>query len=155
MENKIIIPKPCSQNWNSMIPNKEGRFCNSCSKTVIDFTKMENIEIKNYLIENSGKESICGHFKFDQIKNDNSFKYDNLRNRVSRIRIKPIKKLVLFSLSLLFSLSSCMGKAVIDGEPAVIDNDTISDNEIINKEKDTLKPNDSIKSEIIQVKEKK
>jgi hypothetical protein len=153
MENKITIPKPCSQNWNSMIPNKEGRFCNSCSKTVIDFTKMENTEIKNYLIKNSGKESICGHFKFDQVKAEN--KYDNLRNRVSKIRIKPIKKLVLFSLSLLFSLTSCMGKAVIDGEPAVIDNDTISDNEIINKEKDTLRPNDSIKSEIIQIKENK
>lgn len=155
MENQINVPKPCSQNWNTMIPNNEGRFCNSCSKTVIDFTKMENTEIKKYLIENSGKESICGHFKLDQIKNEKSIKYDNLRNRISRIRIKPIKKMALFSLSLLFSLTSCMGKAVIDGEPAVIDNDTISDNEIVNKEKDTLKPNDSIKSESIQVKENK
>ncbi|MFQ6603880.1 hypothetical protein [Flavobacterium sp. C3NV] len=154
MENQITIPKPCNQNWNSMLPNKEGRFCNSCSKTVIDFTKMENSEIRNYLIENSGKESICGHFKFDQVKGENNVKYDNLKNRFSRIRIKPIKKMALFSLSLLFSLTSCMGKAAVEGELAVIDNDTISDNEIVNKEKDTLKENDSIKSEIIQ-KEKK
>lgn len=155
MKNQINVPKPCSQNWNSMIPNKDGRFCNSCSKTVIDFTKMENLEIKKYLIENSVKEDVCGHFKFDQVKTKESIKYHNLRNRISRIKIKPIKILALFSVSLLFTLTSCMGKAVIDGEPAVIDNDTISDSEIMNKEKDTLKPNDSIKTEIIEVKEKK
>lgn len=150
MENQIIIPKPCNQNWNSMTPTKEGRFCNSCTKTVIDFTKMENSEIRKYLIENSKNESVCGHFNSNQIKNDNSIKYANLRSRFSRIKIKPIKKMALFSLSLLFSLTSCMGKAVIDGETAVIDNDTIRDNEIVNKEKDTLKQNDAIKSEISQ-----
>lgn len=155
MENQINVPKPCSQNWNSMIPNKDGRFCNSCSKTVIDFTKMEIPEIKNYLIENSGKEGVCGHFKFDQVQTKESIKYHNLRNRISRIKIKPIKNLALFSVSLLFTLTSCMGKAAIEGEPAVIDNDTISDSEIINKEKDTLKPTDSIKREVIQIKEKK
>lgn len=154
MENQINVPKPCSQNWNSMMPNKDGRFCNSCSKTVIDFTKMEISEIKNYLIENSGKEGVCGHFKFDQVQTKESIKYDNLRNRISRIKIKPIKNLALFSVSLLFTLTSCMGKAAIEGEPAVIDNDTISDSEIINKETDTLKPTDSIKKEIIAAKKK-
>ncbi|KQO33376.1 hypothetical protein ASF10_18625 [Flavobacterium sp. Leaf82] len=156
MENKITIPKPCNQNWNSMIPDKNGKFCNSCNKTVIDFTKMENLEIKNYLLEKkSNQESICGHFKFDQIETENSIKYSNLRNRISRIKIKPIKKVALFSLSLLFTLTSCMGKAALEGEPAVIDNDSINDNEIINKENDTLKHTDSIKSQIIQEKAKK
>lgn len=154
MENQINVPKPCSQNWNSMLPNKDGRFCNSCSKTVIDFTKMEIPEIKNYLIENSGKEGVCGHFKFDQVQSKESIKYHNLRNRISRIKIKPIKNLALFSVSLLFTLTSCMGKAAIEGEPAVIDNDTISDSEIIKKEKDMLRSNDSIKREVITAKKK-
>ena len=111
MEKKINIPKPCNQNWNSMVPNKNGRFCNSCSKTVVDFTKMDNLEIQNYLIENSSKESVCGHFKFNQIEAENNIKYYNLRNRISRIKVKPIKKAALFSLSILFTLTSCMGKA--------------------------------------------
>ncbi|KQB43385.1 hypothetical protein RC62_3092 [Flavobacterium aquidurense] len=139
-----------------MLPNKEGRFCNSCSKTVIDFTKMGNTEIKKYLLEKkSSQENICGHFKFDQIETANSIKYSNLKNRISKIKVKPIKKAALFSLSLLFALTSCMGKAAIEGEPAVIDNDSINDNEIINKENDTLKHTDSIKSQIIQEKAKK
>jgi hypothetical protein len=152
MENKINIPKPCNQNWNSMTPDKNGKFCNSCNKTVVDFTKMENLEIQKYLIENSDKESVCGHFKLNQIDPENNIKYYNLRNRINRIRIKPIKKAALFSLGILFTLTSCMGKAVIDGEPAVIENDTITENEIIKKEQDIEKQKDSVKNEIIKVK---
>ena len=133
MENKISIPKPCNENWNSMSPNKNGRFCNSCNKTVIDFTKMNNPEIQKYFIENSGQERICGHFKLNQIETEESIKYNKLRSRFSRIKIKPIKKMVLFSLSLVFTLTSCMGKAAVDGEPAVISNDTINESEINNK----------------------
>lgn len=154
MENKISIPKPCSQSWNSMMPDKKGKFCSSCKKTVVDFTKMENLEIKKYLIENSREESVCGHFKFNQVESKNNIKYSNLRNRINRIRIKPIKKVVLFSLSLLFALTSCMGKATIDGEPAVIDNDTISDNETIKRQQDTIKQNDSVKNEISKINKK-
>lgn len=154
MENKINIPKPCNENWNSMSPNKNGRFCNFCNKTVIDFTKMNNLEIQKYFTENSSKERICGHFKFNQIETEESIKYDKLRNRFSRIKIKPIKKVALFSLSLVFTLTSCMGKAVVDGEPAVIGNDTINESEINKNLENTEKQNDSIKNEIIQAKKK-
>ena len=154
MESKISIPKPCNQNWNSMSPNKNGRFCNSCDKTVIDFTKMNNPEISKYFSENSNNERICGHFKFNQIETEESIKYNNLRNRLSRIKIKPIKAVAMFSLSLLFTLSSCMGKARIDGEPALSSNDTINENDKSGKENVEVK-NDSTKIEINQVKKKK
>ena len=142
MESKISIPKPCNENWNSMSPNKNGRFCNSCDKTVIDFTKMNNPEISKYFSENSNNERICGHFKFNQIETEESIKYNNLRNRLSRIKIKPIKAVAMFTLSLLFTLSSCMGKARIDGEPALSSNDTINENDKSGKENVEVK-NDS------------
>ncbi|CAD0000768.1 hypothetical protein [Flavobacterium chungangense] len=148
MENKISIPKPCNENWNSMSPDKNGRFCSSCNKTVIDFTKMNNPEIQKYFTENSGEERICGHFKLNQIETAESIKYDKLRSRFSRIKIKPIKKIALFSLSLVFTLTSCMGKAAVDGEPAVISNDTINESEINNKMESTEIQNDSIKNDI-------
>ncbi len=106
MENKITIPKPCNENWNSMSPDKNGRFCNSCNKTVIDFTKMNHPEIQKFFTENSGEKRICGHFKLNQIESEESIKYDKLRGRFSRIKIKPIKAIALFSLSLFFTLTS-------------------------------------------------
>ncbi len=154
MESKISIPKPCNENWNSMSPNKNGRFCNSCDKTVIDFTKMNNPEISKYFSENSNNERICGHFKFNQIETEESIKYNNLKNRFSRIKIKPIKVVAMFSLSLLFTLSSCMGKARIDGEPALSSNDTNNENDKSGKENVEVK-NDSTKIEINQMKNKK
>ncbi|WP_269234218.1 hypothetical protein [Flavobacterium flavigenum] len=152
MENKITIPKPCNENWNSMSPDKNGRFCNSCNKTVIDFTKMKNAQIHKYFTENSDKERICGHFKLNQIESEESIKYEKIRSRLSRIKIKPIQKIALFSLGLAFTLTSCMGKAVVDGEPAVKSNDTINESEINHHVENGEKQNDSIKKENIQVK---
>lgn len=59
---KISIPKPCHENWNAMIPKETGRFCDSCSKTVIDFTTMNNETIQEFLHLNKDKK-ICGHIK--------------------------------------------------------------------------------------------
>lgn len=49
-----------------MIPNKEGRFCLSCSKTVIDFTSMLPEEIQHFFTQNQNK-SICGKIKKSQL----------------------------------------------------------------------------------------
>ncbi|WP_166920106.1 hypothetical protein [Flavobacterium poyangense] len=154
MENKINIPKPCSENWNSMTPNSKGRFCDSCSKTVIDFTKMNTLEIQQYFVENSNKESICGHFKSNQVETAESIKYNNLRNRFNQIRVKPIKIMALFALSFVFTLTSCMGKAVIDGEPAISTTDTINEHEINNKVESTEQQKDSIKKDSLRLKKK-
>ncbi len=153
MENKIIIQNPCNENWNSMSPNKKGRFCNSCNKTVIDFTKMKNTEIEKYFVDNADNESICGIYKFNQVENENNIKYPNLRNRFNRIKVKPIKIVALFSLSFLFTFSSCiMGKRAKEMPEELIENDTINKKEI----KDTIeKKNDSIKTEQNLIKKKK
>jgi hypothetical protein len=70
MENKtniqISIPKPCHEDWNKMTPNEKGSFCSKCAKTVIDFTKKTNEEIRDFLTEQSGKK-ICGRFMNDQL----------------------------------------------------------------------------------------
>ena len=64
---KITIPNPCHENWAHMQPNEQGRHCNSCSKTVVDFTEMNDEEVKNFLISKQ-YERICGRFSNKQLR---------------------------------------------------------------------------------------
>lgn len=63
---KITIPKPCHENWDTMTPRDNGRFCMSCSKTVVDFTTMLPDEVQHFFIQNQDKR-ICGRFKNEQL----------------------------------------------------------------------------------------
>jgi hypothetical protein len=43
---KINISEPCLEDWDKMAPNDNGRFCESCSKNVVDFRNMLPDEIQ-------------------------------------------------------------------------------------------------------------
>ncbi len=60
------IEEPCHADWNQMKPEAQGRFCSSCSKTVVDFSTMSDFSIVNYL-ENNKHQSVCGRFAEDQL----------------------------------------------------------------------------------------
>lgn len=66
----ISIPKPCHEDWSKMTPNEKGRFCKSCTKTVVDFTKMSPDAIQDYL-HNNKDQRICGHIKQSQLDSIN------------------------------------------------------------------------------------
>ena len=64
MKRMITIPKPCHEKWNDMTPIEKGRFCSSCKKDVIDFTKLNpNQAIK----EIESTPNVCGRFRNDQL----------------------------------------------------------------------------------------
>lgn len=63
---KLTIPEPCTENWDKMTPNESGRFCLSCSKTVVDFTAMLPHEIRHFFIQNQNNK-VCGRFKKSQL----------------------------------------------------------------------------------------
>ncbi|AEA42897.1 hypothetical protein [Fluviicola taffensis] len=60
------IVEPCHADWDQMKPEAKGRFCSSCSKTVVDFSKMSDFSIVTYL-EAKKNESICGRFEEKQL----------------------------------------------------------------------------------------
>jgi len=62
----ITVPNPCNENWNSMKPQIQGRFCSSCQLVVTDFTKMDDQEIIHYFRMHQN-EKICGHFRNEQL----------------------------------------------------------------------------------------
>lgn len=61
----INVAKPCHQSWEDMIPNGEGRHCNECSKTVVDFTNYSDAELIAYFSNLQGK--VCGRFRATQL----------------------------------------------------------------------------------------
>ena len=64
---KIVLTNPCSENWNSMQVDTVGRFCQSCQKSVIDFTSKSDYDIKAFLKDKQG-EQLCGRFYVHQVE---------------------------------------------------------------------------------------
>ena len=67
----VGIQKPCSEDWNKMMPTEKGAFCNKCAIDVIDFTDKPSSEIKSILRDNLGGK-ICGHIYPEQERMLNS-----------------------------------------------------------------------------------
>jgi hypothetical protein len=62
---QLQIPTPCHENWDAMRPGEKGRFCASCSKTVIDFTNLADQEMIRILAR--AGQGACGRFAPDQL----------------------------------------------------------------------------------------
>jgi len=65
----ISIPEPCTQNWADMRVVEQGRFCQSCQKTVVDFTKLTNDQI---LLVLSSSGNACGRLSDAQLRSLNT-----------------------------------------------------------------------------------
>lgn len=79
----LEIKSPCQENFNNMIPNSKGSFCDSCAKNVIDLSTKTNSEVALFISENKNK-SICARlrtsqleeeFETNEISKSNNFKY--------------------------------------------------------------------------------
>lgn len=109
---KISIPKPCHEDWEAMIPNEHGRHCNSCVKTVIDFTSMSDDEVKNFLLHQK-EEKICGRFRTAQLHHITIELPENIFN----IRL-PFWKKFLAACLLVFSASLFSCTTTVKQNPA-------------------------------------
>ena len=108
MNDRLKIETPCHEDWTKMSPNKEGRHCGLCDKTVVDFTVMSQEEIANYLTHNS-KAQICGRILVPRKKETAiQIKLNQLyKNIEHQIRFKPLRISLLGSLSLIMLISGC------------------------------------------------
>ena len=61
----LEVKTPCKEKFEFFEKTKAGGFCNSCSKEVIDFTKMTSQEIIQYF--KKPQTSTCGMFKESQL----------------------------------------------------------------------------------------
>lgn len=65
----LEIASPCSENFNKMIPNATGSFCNSCAKNVIDLSKKSNSEIAKFIAETK-ETNICARLRVTQLEQE-------------------------------------------------------------------------------------
>jgi hypothetical protein len=65
---QLQIPKPCHEKWSEMTPAEKGRFCSSCQKVVVDFSRMGDRELAQFFKKASGP--VCGRFTGDQLHRD-------------------------------------------------------------------------------------
>ena len=109
-KSKIIIPNPCNANWDEMTPNDKGKHCGSCNKTVVDFTTMNDEQIKDYL--NSSKmQKVCGHYKIAQVSvsrpKHHQFLVDLYLKIESNFTVPIFKTLALFLIFLCMTVVGC------------------------------------------------
>jgi hypothetical protein len=116
---KIYIPEPCHENWGSMTPNEQGRFCGSCKKTVVDFTNFSTEDIQNYFTKHYGQK-VCGRFKKQQLNSIDIQIPSVIFNQISLSRKFALALLLVFGTTL-FSCTDNQGQPATLGEVKLVD----------------------------------
>jgi hypothetical protein len=125
MTHLISIPKPCNENWNTFTPAEQGRHCQTCAKTVIDFTTWEPQAISNYLI-NKKNEETCGRFYKTQIVNEIPSATD-FTKKIAHFKISTLKKIAAIFLFAFFIDNSARAQSnMLMGEPAPLNQTTVT-----------------------------
>ena len=101
----LSVESPCNQDYNKFKPTKQGGFCLSCSKEVLDFSEMSNHQILETLKKS---KNTCGRFREDQLGYIGS-EYDKSSNRSFSYISASLGLISLLSVSNLFSQTDLRG----------------------------------------------
>lgn len=104
---QLSVPKPCHENWDAMTPDEKGRFCDSCQKSVVDFSEMSDRQLAEFFKKPVG--SVCGRFHNDQLNREISLP----QKRIPWLRY-------FFTVSLPAFLASCEDRAEVVGKLRVV-----------------------------------
>ncbi|TND01814.1 MAG: hypothetical protein FD123_4190 [Bacteroidetes bacterium] len=111
MKEEIIrISFACGEKFENMPVQGEGRMCGKCSTLVVDFTKMQPEEIRNWLEARRGQK-ICGryqtlHTNIPLKKKERHFL--RFYNRLESARLwRPIRLSLLLLLTFTFLAAGC------------------------------------------------
>ena len=100
----ITIPTPCHEDWNAMTPNNKGRHCDSCAKTVVDFTTSQPQEI---LMHFKTHKNVCGRFTTEQLNEPIPTQEDFVR-QIAYFKVSTLKKVAaIFLFAFMIGASSC------------------------------------------------
>lgn len=138
---KIKIEKPCHEDWSTMTSEAQGKFCNACEKSVVDFSIMSDAQILNYFSQPKSQK-VCGRFNADQVDRA-------LVNRIPE-RPSPPPQLLHFAYLLVVvlgvGLTSCSN--TVTGKPQILMGDTIISSKPVKKDSTSSRPNPILPVEV-------
>ena len=79
---KIKIDQPCDENWDKMSLREKGRYCQACSKIVLDMTKYSDQEIIDFF--QNKKYNVCGQFDETQLDRVLVQKFESKSNKLKK-----------------------------------------------------------------------
>lgn len=111
----LEIKEPCHESWEKMSPTDKGKFCSSCEKEVIDFTKINDRDILSVL--KNAERNVCGRIQKERL--NNSIETEN-----SKSTFKNVKQLAASFLLLNFVLDSSKELKGQNVSDTIVINDT-------------------------------
>ncbi|MFM7671738.1 MAG: hypothetical protein ACKO6Q_04000 [Bacteroidota bacterium] len=63
---QLHVPDPCTQSWSDMTPLGAERFCQACTKNIIDFSTYTDAELIAYFTQKRSGQ-VCGRFSTKQL----------------------------------------------------------------------------------------
>lgn len=113
---KLEIKEPCHEDWNKMKIGMISRHCDSCNKSVIDFTKMHRAEIITYILSNPNN-NVCGRMTRDQF----DFHHEDIPVLIETLHKTNNPNPFLIMALVCLSLSACAqdGPGNIKTKPAI------------------------------------
>lgn len=131
--NKPHIPQPCHEDWNAMTQKEKGRHCDVCAKVVIDFTKMNDAEVIDYLQQHA-QQKTCGHFRNDQLNQPEKLEI-NLSEIPANLSFRKYFAIALLLAFTSFGLVSCKNhKEQLVGIVANLDTTYYNQNDTLNSD---------------------
>ncbi len=65
---QLLLTNPCTENWDAMQPSKAGRYCDTCTKHIVDLTTKTDAELIAFF--NKTKDNVCGRLLSSQLQRD-------------------------------------------------------------------------------------
>lgn len=109
---KLSLNNPCSENWDAMSTVTTGRFCQSCQKTVTDFSQFTDSELMDFF-KKRNYQSLCGRIQQHRVNKV----YVEIPSSVFKSHIPFWKKFLAICLvafgSMLFTPENSYSQAVM------------------------------------------
>jgi TonB family protein len=140
---KFNIANPCSEDWDKMKIGLNSRHCDSCEKSVVDFTQRTREEILAYLLMHN-KERVCGHIRKSQL----DFSYNEIMFVINGMTQKQKKSNLPFYVLCAGAMMLASCNTTTTGEMST--GEVVPEIEV-RQDADTIASVDSIKEAVIDV----